>query len=373
MPPPDLVLSLPHGPLPLPAFLPDATRGVVRTVDSLDLEHCGVQAVVMNVFHLMQRPGSSTIRALGGLHRMCGWTRNIMTDSGGFQVYSLIRQNPRSGSLNDQGLTFRPEGSARKFQLTPEKSIQLQFRYGADLLVCLDDCTHAEDSLSVQQESVARTICWARRSKETFQRLVEQKGLPADRRPLLMAVIQGGASLELRRHCAEALLEMGFDAFGYGGWPLDRQGHLWADLLAYTRELVPSQRPLHALGVGHPASVVACARMGYTLFDSSMPTKDARHGRLYVFNVDPTSPGTSWPDEWFSYLYIQDLKHLKADVPLSPFCDGLCCSHYSRGYLHHLFKINDGLAFRLATMHNLRFMTQLTERLRREARGQSAT
>src|SRR5579863_1585458 len=135
-------LQLPCGEVQLPAFLPDATLGVVRSVDSSDLERCGIQAVVMNTFHLMQRPGSSTISSLGGLHQMCGWRRPIITDSGGFQAYSLIRQNARYGSLSDRGITFQPDGSARKFHLTPEKSVQLQLSYGADLVICLDDCTH---------------------------------------------------------------------------------------------------------------------------------------------------------------------------------------------------------------------------------------
>src|SRR5512142_916016 len=170
------VLHLMHGDLPLPAFLPDATQGVVRAVDAQDLEQCGTQAVVMNTFHLMQRPGSTTVQALGGLHRMAGWPHPIVTDSGGFQAYSLIRQNPKYGSLNNQGIIFRPEGSDKKMQLTPEKTIQLQLSYGSDVVVCLDDCTNADDPLETQQESVRRTMAWARRCKDEFEGLVEQKG-----------------------------------------------------------------------------------------------------------------------------------------------------------------------------------------------------
>src|SRR3982750_3644065 len=147
-------LSLLHGALAFPPFLPDATLGVVRGVDASDLESVGVEALVMNVFHLMQKPGSSTIGALGGLHHMSGWDGPIMTDSGGFQAYSLIRQNPRAGSLSDQGIRFQPEGADRPIQLTPEKSIQLQMAYGADILVCLDDCTHVDAGLDEQQISV---------------------------------------------------------------------------------------------------------------------------------------------------------------------------------------------------------------------------
>ena len=361
-------LRLPHGQLALPAFLPDATHGVVRAVDSQDLEMCHVQALMMNTFHLMQRPGSSTIQALGGLHRMSGWRRPIVTDSGGFQVYSLIRQNPKYGRLTDRGLLFYPEGARRRFILTPEKSVQLQLSYGADVVICLDDCTHVDDPPEAQRDSVRRTVEWARRGKAAFQRLVEQKGLTEDERPLLFAVIQGGGSRELRRRCAEALLEIGFDGFGYGGWPLSGEGELLIDLIAYTRELVPSHLPMHALGIGHPANVVACAQVGYDLFDSAMPTRDARHGRLYAFQVDPDL-STRLEGEWFTYIYAQDEKHIKDGGPISPFCDCLCCTRYSLGYLHHLYKINDSLYLRLATMHNLRFMTQLTEYLRRCSRA----
>src|SRR6516225_3638197 len=197
------ILYLPHGQLSLPAFLPDATLGVVRNVDSTDLELCGIEAVVMNTFHLMQRPGSSTITALGGLHNMAGWPHPIITDSGGFQAYSLIRQNAKFGSINDKGITFQPEGSDRKYHLTPEKSVQLQLSYGADIVVCLDDCTHVDDSFETQRESVKRTIEWAKRCKGEFQRLIQQRRLSREQWPLLFGVIQGGGYPELRKQCAE--------------------------------------------------------------------------------------------------------------------------------------------------------------------------
>ena len=198
-------IDLPHGRLDLPVYLPDATYGMVRSVDAADLEGCQVQAVVMNTFHLMQKPGSSTIQALGGLHRMSGWQRPIVTDSGGFQAYSLIHQNPKFGHLDEHGLTFQPEGSDRKFQLSPEKSVQLQISYGADVVICLDDCTHVDASRAEQERSVERTVAWAQRCKDEFERLIAQKRLKAERRPLLFGVIQGGGELDLRRsaprHC----------------------------------------------------------------------------------------------------------------------------------------------------------------------------
>lgn len=355
-------LSLPHGQVQLPVFMPDATLGVVRSVDATDLVSCEIQAVVMNTFHLMQRPGSSTIQALGGLHTMSGWQHPIITDSGGFQAYSLIQQQARFGSLDDDGITFKPESSDRKFHLTPEKAVQLQISYDADIVMCLDYCTHVDAPFAIQEASVAHTIDWAKRCKKEFQRIIAQKRLSPEKRPLLFAVIQGGGSPALRKRCADALLEIGFDGFGFGGWPLDSKGKLLTDIITYTRELVPASYVMHALGVGHPANIAECTRIGYGLFDSAMPTRDARHGRLYAFTDATLS--SNFAEKWFVYIYANDDKYIKTDAPISSMCNCLCCTHYSLGYLHHLFKINDGLFLRLATIHNLRFMTMLTERLR---------
>ena len=359
-------LELAHGTLDFPVYLPDATFGVVRTVDSTDLHQAGIQAVVMNTFHLMQRPGSSTIQSLGGLHRMAGWDRPIITDSGGFQAYSLIRQNPRFGKMDEKGITFQPEALDRKYQLSPEKCIQLQVAYGSDVVICLAACTHVDASEAEQQLSVARTISWARRCKDEFNRLVSQKKLEENSRPRIFGVIQGGGIPALRKQCAEALLEIGFDGFGFGGWPLDGSGNLLTDILAYTRSLVPAEFPMHALGVGHPYNVLACWDMGYGIFDSAMPTRDARHGRLYTYTrlmgIDGGLDG-----EWLRYIYINDERHIRSNQPISPYCNCPVCSHYSAGYLHHLFKLNDSLFLRLSTLHNLSFMAQLTQRIQQRS------
>lgn len=354
-------LSTPHGDLNLPLFLPDGTQGVVRSIDSADLEQSRIQAVQMNVFHLMQRPGSSTIQALGGLHKMSGWRRPIFTDSGGFQIYSLLRQQSKRGSISDKGATFRPEGADRKFNLTPEKSVQLQLSYGSDVVICLDDCTHVDDSLAEQEKSVARTVAWAKRCRAEFDRLLEQRKGDG-KRPLLIAVVQGGDEKALRQQCAEQLLEIGFDGYGYGGWPLDAEGNLLVEMVQYVRELIPNQYTLHGLGIGHPESIVTCTRLGYNIFDSTMPTRDARHGRLYTFIQDPIAGRLN--GRFFKYIYPGDDKHKKKDLPVDEYSDSLVNGRYSLGYLHHLFKLNDNLFPRLATMHNLRFMTLLMNSLR---------
>lgn len=358
------------GDFTLPLYLPDATFGVVRGVDAQDLSACGIEAVVMNTFHLMQKPGSSTVSSLGGLHTMSGWDGLIVTDSGGFQAYSLIRQDPKFGKLTDHGISFKPEGAQRDFLLSPEKCVQLQFSYDSDVIITLDDCTHVDAPREEQEKSVTRTIAWAKRCRAEYDRLISQKKLSDEKRPRIFGVIQGGDHLDLRKKCAEALLEIGFDGFGYGGWPLDGEGHLLTDILSFVRECVPLQYPLHALGVGHPENVLKGFELGYGIFDCAMPTRDARHGRLYTFTqpADDLSQGLNDEKRWYRYVYIHDEKHLKSNEPISAFCDCHTCQHYSAGYLRHLFKMNDILYFRLATIHNLRFMTQLTDRIRKRER-----
>ncbi len=351
--------------LKLPAFLPDATSGYVRAVDSRDLERVNIQAVVMNTFHLMQKPGSSTVQAFDGLHNFANWPGIIVTDSGGFQAYSLIHQSEDFGTLSDRGIIFRPEGKDRKFILSPEKSIQLQISYDSDVVICLDDCTHVDAPREEQEQSVERTLDWAKRCKDEYEHQLEQRQIKEEDQPLIFAVVQGGGYPDLRRKCAEGLLEIGFNGFGYGGWPLDSQGNLLTDMVALTRDLIPETFPMHALGIGHPLNLVKTHKLGYDIFDCALPTRDARHGRLMRYTVPPEASLKG--KDWVEYIYIQDKKHIKDNRPISAYCDCPVCQYYSLGYLHHLFKTGDWLYHRLATLHNLRFMTQLTERLRHHA------
>lgn len=349
--------------LRFPAFLPDATFGYVRAVDSQDLRMVNVQALMMNTFHLMQKPGSSTIQYFNGLHKFANWPEIIFTDSGGFQAYSLIHESSRFGTLTDQGIIFRPEGKNRKFLLTPEKSVQLQVSFDSDVIICLDDCTHVDASRQEQESSVERTLDWAQRCKTEYQHQMELRHWEYEQQPLIIGVIQGGGYPDLRRKCAEGLLRIGFDGFGYGGWPLDAKGNLLEDMVALTRQLIPEKYPMHALGIGHPINLVRTYHLGYDIFDCALPTRDARHGRLLRFTQPADSPLGDKGD-WMEFVYIQDKKYIKDNRPIAEVCDCPVCKHYSLGYLHHLFKTGDWLYHRLATLHNLRFMTQLTERLR---------
>lgn len=358
----DKTFSTSHGAISLPAFLPDATFGQVRGLDAQDLAACGVQAVMMNSYHLMQKPGTTVISALGGLHAFSGWQGPIFTDSGGFQAYSLIRQNSSFGTFSENGILLKDTARGKKIELTPEKSMQIQWKLGADVLFCLDDCTHVDDVDSEQLLSVDRTVRWAKRCKQEFQRLQEQSKKEEDKQRKLFAVVQGGGSREHRKYCADQLLEIGFDGYGYGGWPLDKEGNLVEDMVRYTRELIPPQFPMHALGIGHPYNLVQTYQLGYQLFDCAMPTRDARHGRLYRLrgNISATD------HHWLDYIYAQDEKHIRDKKPIDPTCSCPVCQQYSLGYIHHLHQINESLFIRLATLHNLFFMTRIIRHLRGE-------
>ena len=208
-----------HGTLPLPAFFPDATRAVVRTVDSHDLVACDVRGLVVNVFHLSTRPGVGLIKRAGGIHAFMGWRRPIASDSGGFQLMSMIRENSRYGTVTDRGIHFVDlDGNRDKVVFSPERSIRLQFDLGADLMVCLDDCPSPDASPEEVEASVERTIHWAERCREEFDRLLKARDRGRGQRPLLFGVIQGGYDGALRARCADGLRPLGFDGFGFGGF-----------------------------------------------------------------------------------------------------------------------------------------------------------
>lgn len=361
------ILATPHGELRLPAFFPDATRGVVRSLDSHDLEDCGVQGLMVNVFHLTLRPGTKTIASLEGMHRFMNWRRPLAIDSGGFQIYSLIKHNPDLGSVTPKGFVYRRDKGGKKQVLTPEKCIRNQFQMGGDILFCLDYCTHPDAPGEVQEESVKLTVEWARKCRKEFDSLLAQKRVPPDRRPLLFAVVQGGEDSSLRRRCAEDLLEIGFDGYGYGGWPIVENQRL-SDSVGEVARLIPSEFPRFALGIGKPENLVRAFSLGYDLFDCVIPTRDARHMRLYVFN-ETSGQGVLSGEDFYRCVYMQDESMRRESMPVEECCDCLCCRHYSRAYVHHLFRTGDSLASRLATIHNLRFYRRLIDRIGSRADG----
>lgn len=347
----------------MPTFLPDATRAGVRGVSAADLKAIGIEGVVVNAFHLLRRPGARVVQAAGGVHRFMGWDSPVLSDSGGFQVWSLIRQDPARGVIRDNEVIFREPSTGEKWNLTPERVIGIQMQLGTDVLVCLDDCTAPEDPESEQERSVERTVRWAQRCRDEFDRRVAR--MPDDERPLLFAVVQGGRAEGLRRQCASALAAIGFDGYGFGGFPLAEDGTLLTDALGWVAGSLPAEAPKHALGLGRPDHVVSAFAVGYSIFDCALPTRDARQGRLYAFRPSWAPRRPSPGDPFFSALRIHDPKHRIQHAPLEDGCDcPFCAAGLTRAYLHHLFKVGDVAAERYATLHNLRFYVRLFELLR---------
>ena len=346
--------------VPLPAFFPDATYGAVRSAGFEDVENAGLFGLVMNTYHLYNRPGAQLIKRLGGLHAFSGYPGAILTDSGGFQLYSLIRENPAYGEIREGEIIFRPAQDGKKLIFTPEKCIQAQMQFGSDILMALDVCTHPDDSPEVQRRSVELTVKWAGRCRAEFDKLTAKM----DEKPKLFAIVQGGADPVLRLDCGRRLQQIGFDGYGFGGWPLDQQGNFRPEILKYACDAMPDGLPKYAMGLGRPEEIVQCVDMGYNLFDCVIPTREARHQRLYVFKPGCENARALRQGPFYQFHYALDDKHISDRRPVDENCSCALCRRYSRGYLHHLFKIGDAQALRLATAHNLRFFGRLMELIR---------
>lgn len=345
-----------------PLFFPDATRAVLRTLDSVDIENTNTPGVLVNTYHLYREVGEETIKKHGGVKSFMNWKGPMISDSGGFQVMSIVKKSGK-GMITDEGVTFVTEDN-NKILLTPEESIRFQFTLGTDLMVVLDDFTDLKASREKAIETVNRTTQWAKRSKEEFERQCEQKNLYEKERPLLIGVVQGGNYIDLRKESAQQLAEIGFDGFGYGGWPIKEDGTFNYEVAEVIAESAPDDYLLYGLGVGKPHEIVKLNQMGYTIFDCVLPTRDARHGRLYVYNADSINEIDVHRDNFYSYYQPNKLLNKDSNEPVSMACDCLLCNNYSRAYLYHLWKIKDMTALRLATIHNLRFYSLLMEKLK---------
>lgn len=353
-------------------FFPDATRAVVKTVDSVDIKNTGTPGILVNTYHLYKGLGKKILRKYGGIREFMGWNGAVISDSGGFQVMTQIKKFPNRGKVTDEGATFHPIGE-EKVMLTPEKSVEFQMELRPDMVVVLDDFTpppsssgQAESSeyYELARDTVERTIKWAKRSKAEFEKICKGRKLNKNNRPYLLGVVQGGDFLDLRKECTERLVEIGFDGLGYGGWPIMSDGKFNYAVAEVIVKNAPQDYLFYGLGIGKPDEVARCVAMGYQIFDCVLPTRDARHKRLYVFNADSLDEIDIRQDKFYSYYTPDKEKYYSDDFPISKACDCHLCKNFSRAYLAHLFRIKDLSALRLATIHNLRFYALLMEKLR---------
>jgi len=346
-----------RGELLTPLFFPDATKAVVRSVDSQDVIKTKTPGILVNTLHLYLDLGEKILKKFKGIGPLMGWPGALISDSGGFQVMSLAKKG--SGKVTDEGVSFFLN-KKKKVLLTPEKSIQFQALLKTDLMVVLDDFTPLTASRKEAEETVRRTVKWAKRSKEEFEKIYQNQ----PDRPYLIAVVQGGSFLDLRKECCWRLAEIGFDSYGYGGWPMDKEGkfdYISAKIIA---DNTPKNCFLYGLGIGKPDEVVKLVKLGYDIFDCVLPTRDARHGRLYVYKAKSMKEIDVHSPKFYQYFSPDKEKNCDDNRPVSLACDCLLCQNYSRAYLRHLFSINDFSALRLSTIHNLRFYSILMEKLR---------
>ena len=339
--------------------MPDATYGFVRSLSNQDLADLNMGPMVVNTYHLYLQPGMNSIRKAGGINKFMNWSVPLLSDSGGYQIFSLIHKNPKMGKITDKEVIFRSPFNGQLHVLTPEKSIQIQFDLGADMMVVLDDPPPNHYSKEKIRKAVERTIHWAKRCRVEYDKQIKKRKIKNAQRPLIFGVIQGGEHKDLRKYCAESLVKMKFDGYGFGARHLDRNGKFMGEILKFTANLIPENSLRFALGVGTPEDIVRCANFGWDMFDCVIPTREGRHGRLFLWkNRNP------YRKNFYQTININNSKYRKDFSTIDKNCDCYTCKNYTRAYLSHLFSIREPLVLRLASIHNLKFYLKLMEKLR---------
>jgi queuine tRNA-ribosyltransferase len=328
-------LTLAHGTVETPVFMPVGTYGAVKAMSPLELHGLGTQIILGNTFHLWLRPGTDVIAAHGGLHRFCGWDHAILTDSGGFQVWSLgaIRK------VREDGVAFASPVNGDRLLLTPERSMEIQRTLNSDVVMAFDECTGHPSTREETARSMELSMRWAGRSKAAH----------ADNPNALFGIVQGGMYEDLRDRSLDALTAIGFDGYAIGGLSVGEPKPEMLRVLAHTAPRLPDDRPRYLMGVGTPEDLVAGVCAGIDMFDCVLPTRNARNGWLFTR---------------FGDVRIRNARHRSDVQPVDPTCPCYACRHFSRGYLHHLQRINEILGARLATIHNLHYYLTLMAELR---------
>ena len=349
-------LDLPHQVVETPVFMPVGTAGSVKAVAQDVLESLGAQIILGNTYHLYLRPGHEAIRRMGGLHRFISWPRAMLTDSGGFQVFSLSQLR----KVTDEGVQFRSHLDGSSHCFTPEHSIDVQVALGADICMAFDECTEYPADRKRAEESLRLTMAWAKRSLEHFRTHRESvvwRDEFGGRTQSLFGIVQGGMHRDLRRECAERLVEMEFDGYAIGGLSVGEPRELTLEMIAEVLPLLPRDKPRYVMGVGYPDEIEQYAKLGVDMMDCVLPTRAARHGLLF------TSEGR---------VNIKNKQYAEDQNPPDPNCGCMVCRRYTRAYLRHLMQAGEALSGTLNTIHNLAFYLGIMERVRDELAGRAA-
>ena len=342
--------QLPHGVVHTPAFMPVGTQATVKTVSHAELREIGAEIMLSNTYHLYLRPGHDTVRQLGGLHRFMAWDRPVLTDSGGFQVFSLsgIRK------IREEGVTFQSHIDGSKHLFTPERVMDVQHALGADIIMAFDECPPGQSSRAVASEAHERTLRWLERCRNRFAEVVAESGTPE--RQTLLPILQGSVYEDLRIDAARRTLELGdWNGVAIGGLSVgEPKPKMYAMLEALQPEL-PARLPRYLMGVGYPEDLVEAIRRGIDLFDCVAPTRNGRNGTAWV------------QDEGQVNTKASRFRH--DERPLDLTCDCFTCRTYTRAYLRHLIAANEQLGLRLLSLHNLRFLVRISEDARTAIRA----
>jgi queuine tRNA-ribosyltransferase len=324
-----------HGVVLTPVFMPVGSQATVRTLTPQDIKETGFNMVLANIYHLYLRPGIDVIEKMGGLHRFMAWDGGILTDSGGYQVFSLAP----FCKISDEGVTFRSHIDGGEHFLTPELAVQYQEALGADVIMALDECSTYGDSKEKVQKAMERTHRWAERCLQAWKRTDQA----------LYAIVQGGTFAELRQDSVNYLTALDFPGYAIGGLSVGEPKVITLTLVEQTASLLPENKPRYLMGVGAPEDIVECVARGIDIFDSALPTRVARNGALF------TRKGR---------VNIRRAAYSRMDRPIDPDCDCYTCRTFSAAYMSHLFRSEELLALRLATVHNLRFISNLLADIR---------
>ena len=330
------LLRTAHGEVPTPAFMPVGTKGTVKALDPDEVKALGASILLGNTYHLHFRPGELVVAELGGLHRFMGWSGPILTDSGGYQVFSL---RDTLQAVDDVGVTFRSVYDGRPERFTPELAAEIQAKLGSDVAMCLDICPPVETPRRELAEAVRRTTLWATR----------QRAAPRAEGQLVFGIAQGATDPELRRRSVAEIVELGFDGHALGGLAIGEERGLMFETTAWAAELLPAGKPRYFMGIGDPEGVLEVVERGIDMFDCVLPTRTARTGSALT---------------WSGRLNLRNAQFSRDPRPLDEDCSCPACTRFSRAYIRHLVNQNELLGLRLLSLHNLRFLVQLTANAR---------
>lgn len=374
-------LTTNHGTLKTPFFMPIATKGSMRSVNTMEVkERLNSPILLLNTYHLYLRPGSDLVRQLGGLHTFINWDRPILTDSGGYQVFSLSKMR----KITEEGATFRSHIDGSKHLLTPEESIRTQFNLGSDIQMVLDECPPGTASKYYVEKSLALTTRWAKRSKEALEKFyAEESQDEKDRRgmknkPLQFGIVQGGTYEDLRKESLRQLQEIGFDGYAIGGVSVGEARSEVLKVIKWMGPLLPEDKPRYLMGLGKPEEIVYAVSFGVDMFDCVIPSREARHGSVYTWQTKDkkevlikyfkelleTRKEAKLPKEkFYTNVKIKREEYRDDMRPIDDNCSCFTCQNYSRAYIRHLMTVNEMVAYELLTIHNVYFYLEMMKLL----------